>query len=49
MVTHDGKMSSDVDFSQLMQETQAQGDAPPDTKSKKVKFAVSELTGSIVF
>ncbi|XP_076819900.1 protein canopy homolog 2-like [Clavelina lepadiformis] len=43
MVTHDGKMSSDVDFSQLMQETQAQGDAPPDTKSKKVKFACETI------
>ena len=41
MVTHDGKMSSDIDFHQLMDETQSQSkDTPPDAKSNRVKFAV---------
>ena len=34
-------MSSDVDFSQLMEDSKKQNaDTPPDTKTKKVKFAV---------
>ena len=42
MVTHDGKMAPDIDFQQLMAESQTQGkDTPPDAKSNKVKFAVS--------
>jgi len=42
MVTHDGKMSTDIDFQQLMADTNQQDkDTPPDAKSNKVKFAVS--------
>ena len=41
MVTHDGKMAPDIDFHQLMEETNKQDkDTPPDAKSNKVKFAV---------
>ena len=41
MVTHDGKMASDIDFHQLMDESNSQSkDTPPDAKSNKVKFAV---------
>jgi len=39
MVTRDGKMSGDVDFSALMEDAQNTKDTPPDAKSKKVKFA----------
>lgn len=41
MVTHDGKMASDVDFNKLMEDSKDEGaKTPPDAKSKKVKFAV---------
>jgi len=39
MVTRDGKMSGDVDFSALMEDAQKSPETPPDSKSKKVKFA----------
>uniref|UniRef100_H2Y6U3 DUF3456 domain-containing protein n=1 Tax=Ciona savignyi TaxID=51511 RepID=H2Y6U3_CIOSA len=42
MVTHDGKMSSDVDFQSLM-ENSKNSDAPPDAKTKKVKFACESI------
>ena len=42
MVTHDGKMATDVNFQQIMEDAKKQtADTPPDAKSKKVKHAVS--------
>nr|CAB3232316.1 protein canopy homolog 2-like [Phallusia mammillata] len=44
MVTHDGKMSGDVDFQQLMEDSKNQdAKTPPDTKTKKVKFACESI------
>ena len=45
MVTHDGKMASNINFQELMADSKMQSaDTPPDAKSKRVKFAVSEHT-----
>ena len=50
MVTHDGKMATDVNFQQIMEDAKKQtADTPPDTKSKKVKHAVSEPCLNEVF
>jgi len=42
LVTHDGKMSPDIDMKALMDESN-KGDKPPGDKEKKIKFAVSSL------